>query len=222
MKKYRLIESDRGDDNQKPYQIQALKTFTTSNDTEVKEGDLGGFIGGEHNLSHEGNCWGANNAEVWDQACVSENGYIGGFSALCDNAKLYGNARVMRGCISGNVKIYDNVEVAVKGDIDGDVEIFGNAAVSGKDTWIQGAVKIFGNAQIGRNRIGKIWIFDNARIYGNAKIDANCHIDGNAEIWGDSIIQGDRISIEDNVKICGATISDHASLTGNARLIGIS
>lgn len=62
MKKYSLIESDRSNGKQKLYQIKALKTFTTSNGTKVKEGDLGGFISGEHNLSHEGNCWVANSA----------------------------------------------------------------------------------------------------------------------------------------------------------------
>ncbi|QLB18604.1 hypothetical protein [Mannheimia granulomatis] len=183
MKKYRLIESDKGNDEQKLYQIQALRDFTTSDGREVKVGDSGGFISGEHNLSHEGNCWVANNAEVWDQACVSENGYIGGYTVLIHNAKVYGSARVLRGCISGNVKIYDNAEVAVKGDIEDEVEIFGNAAVGGKDTCICGSVKIFGNPKIGGNYIGEIRISDNARIYGNAKIEANCHISGNVEIY---------------------------------------
>lgn len=53
MKKYCLIDSDCGNESQKLYQIQALKTFITSNGTAVKEGDLGGFVSGEHNLSHE-------------------------------------------------------------------------------------------------------------------------------------------------------------------------
>ncbi|HHW7519094.1 TPA: hypothetical protein ACU18R_002607 [Mannheimia haemolytica] len=182
MKKYSLIESDRSNEQQKLYQIKALKTFTTSNDTKVKEGDLGGFISGEHNLSHEGNCWVANNAEVWDQACVSENAYLGGFSSLSDQVQLYGNAKVIRGKISGNVKIYDNAKVAVKGSIKDEVEIFGNTVVGGKETWIYGSVKIFDNAQIGGNSFGKIRISGNAQIYGNARIEAKCDINGNVEI----------------------------------------
>lgn len=163
MKKYSLIESDRSNEKQKLYQIQALKTFTTSNGTKVKEGDFGGFISGEHNLSHEGNCWVANNAEVWDQPCVSENAYLGGFSSLSDQVQLYGNAKVIRGEISGNVKIYDNAKVAVKGGIKDEVEIFDNA-------------------QIGGNSFGSIRISDNVQIYGNAKIEATCDINGNVEI----------------------------------------
>ncbi|MDD0824424.1 hypothetical protein PTQ27_08110 [Mannheimia sp. AT1] len=220
MKKYCLIESERGDEDQKLYQIKALKTFTTSNGTEVKEGDLGGFISGEHNLSHEGNCWVANSAEVWDQACVSENGYIGGYTALLHNAKVYGNARVLRGCISNNVKIYDSAVVAVKNNIWDDVEIFGNATVSGKNTCICGSVKIFENARVGGNSIGEIWISDNAQIYGNSQIEANCHIKGEVEIWGNSVIRGSRIWIKDNVKICGAEISGSNDFFGNTRIIG--
>lgn len=220
MKKYSLIESDRSNEQQKLYQIKALKTFTTSNGTKVKEGDLGGFISGEHNLSHEGNCWVANNAEVWDQACVSENAYLGGFSSLSDQVQLYGNAKVIRGEISGNVKIYDNAKVSVKGSIEDEVEIFGNAAVGGKDTWICGSVKIFDNAQIGGNSFGKIRISDNAQIYDNARIEANCDINGNVAIWGDTVICGYDVSVKDNVKICGAEISGRNDFFGNARIIG--
>lgn len=220
MKKYCLIESERGDEEQKLYQIKALKTFTTSNGREVKEGDLGGFISGEHNLSHEGNCWVANSAEVWDQACVSENAYVGGISCLYDQAQLYGNARVTRGNIGDNVKIYGNAQVSVKGQISDHVEIFGNAVVCGKNTRICGSVKIFENARVGGNSMGEIWISDNAQIYGNAQIEANCHIKGEVEIWGNSVVRGSRIWIKDNVKICGAEISGRNDFFGNTRIIG--
>lgn len=220
MKKYCLIESERGDEDQKLYQIKALKTFTTSNGTEVKEGDLGGFISGEHNLSHEGNCWVANSAEVWDQACVSENGYLGGITRLYDQAQLYGNARVRRGNIGGNVKIYGNAEVSVKGYISDDVEIYENAVVASKDTDISDSVKIFGNAHIGGFYRGDIKISEQAKIYGNAQIGGTCHIKGNAEIWGDTVIAGSNVWIKDNVKICGAEISGRNNFFGNTRIIG--
>jgi len=58
--------------------IVALKSFGG----DVKEGDVGGFVASEANLSQEGNCW------VYDNAKVSENAVVSG------NAKVYGNARV--------------------------------------------------------------------------------------------------------------------------------
>ncbi len=48
------------------YRIRALKDFGS-----VKAGDLGGFVGSERNLSHEGTCWVADDAQVYDGAVVS-------------------------------------------------------------------------------------------------------------------------------------------------------
>lgn len=190
MKKYRLIESDRMHNVQKLYRIQALRDFTTVNDTEVKAGDLGGFVSGEHNLSHEGNCWVANSAEIRDNAFVSENAYVGGVSFLNNSVKVFGNALIIRGHFYNNVKIYDNAFVGIKGWIADDVEVFGNAAITGKDTTISGKVKIFDNAKIGGNCLGTINISDSVQIYGKSQISPNCDLGGNIHISGDAVIHG--------------------------------
>lgn len=214
MKKYRLIEGDKEYRGQKLYQIQALRDFTTSNNTEVKTGDLGGFVSGEHNLSHEGNCWVANSAEVRDKSCVSENGYVGGFSYLNGAVQVFGNARITRGDFYGEVKIYDNAKVSVKGTVCDEVEIFGNAEVGGKNTNIFDAVKIFENAVIGGSLICDIKIGDNVQIYGNAQIGTQCCLAGNAEITG-----GNRF--KNNVQIIGQNIiiSGSVSFSENAKII---
>jgi len=59
------------------YRIRATKDFSN-----VKKGNLGGFIEKVGNLSQEGNCW------VYDNACVFGNAYV------CHNAWVYGNARI--------------------------------------------------------------------------------------------------------------------------------
>ncbi len=220
MKKYRLIEGDKEYRGQKLYQIQALRDFTTSNNTEVKTGDLGGFVSGEHNLSHEGNCWVANSAEVRDKSCVSENGYVGGFSYLNGAVQVFGNARITRGDFYGEVKIYDNAKVSVKGTVCDEVEIFGNAEVGGKNTNIFDAVKIFENAVIGGSLICDIKIGDNVQIYGNAQIGTQCCLAGNAEIYGNTRIKGGNVDIQDNVKICGAEITGGNRFKNNVQIIG--
>jgi hypothetical protein len=53
------------------YQIQALKDFSN-----IKRGDLGGWIQSKKNLSQEGECWVFSNAHVYN------------------NAQVYGNAQV--------------------------------------------------------------------------------------------------------------------------------
>jgi hypothetical protein len=62
------------------YRIRALKDFS-----DVKAGDLGGFVESESNLSHNGDCWVYGNAKVYG------NGEVFG------NAKVYGNTELTSG-----------------------------------------------------------------------------------------------------------------------------
>ena len=72
MKKFELTsESIVNIFGKKLSRIKALIEFGN-----VKEGELGGFVEKEENLSHEGN------------ACVCEN------AKVCENADVYGNAKV--------------------------------------------------------------------------------------------------------------------------------
>ena len=84
-KKYLIMDDGR---------VLALRSFG-----HVQEGDIGGFVDGEHNLSHEGLCW------VGDDASVTEGaGVIG--DALCDGraivrhvAEVSGRAWVSDDCM---------------------------------------------------------------------------------------------------------------------------
>ena len=63
MKKYELIKSL---DTPGLCRVVALRDFGN-----VKKGDAGGLITGEHNLSHDGNAWVSDNAQVHGKAQVS-------------------------------------------------------------------------------------------------------------------------------------------------------
>jgi UDP-3-O-[3-hydroxymyristoyl] glucosamine N-acyltransferase len=78
-KKYELIASDF----KWLYRVKALKSFS-----DVKAGDIGGYVAGEHNLSHGGDCWVSNNARVYGNACVYDD------VRVSDNARVFGNAQV--------------------------------------------------------------------------------------------------------------------------------
>jgi hypothetical protein len=67
----------------KLYRIYAKKSFGN-----VKEGDKGGFIEKESNLSETGNAWVYGNAKVYGKAKVYDN------ACAFDNADISGNARV--------------------------------------------------------------------------------------------------------------------------------
>ena len=104
-KKYELLK--RGAVHSGLYQIRALRDFG-----DIKKGQLGGFVEGEHNLSHDGKCWIADDAIVSGQARVSENALIS------DSA-----------CIGGNVKIKGEARIAGWIELNGETEISGRMHV---------------------------------------------------------------------------------------------
>ena len=94
MKKYILIKSDR----QGLFRIKAVQSFGN-----VKEGEIGGYIEQESNLSHYGNAWVSGNARVYGDARVSGNAWVYGNAEVSGNAEVYGNARVYGDArVSGN------------------------------------------------------------------------------------------------------------------------
>ncbi len=89
-KKYRLLEDDTITVcGRVLHRIEALRDFVY-----VKKGDKGGYVESEDNLSHEGNCWVADNALVCTNARVSGNAYVFG------NACILGNAQISDGMIT--------------------------------------------------------------------------------------------------------------------------
>ena len=72
------------------YQIISLKDFSN-----VKKGELGGWITREENVSQYGNAWVSDNAQVSGNACVSDNARVSGNAQVSGNARVYGDARVV-------------------------------------------------------------------------------------------------------------------------------
>ena len=100
-KKYELLENDKIKHNGKIlYRIKALFTFLDINEIVIREGDLGGYIESERNLSQNGYCW------VYDNAKIYDNAEVYGNAIVSNNAEVHGNAKV-----SNNAEIYDNIEI---------------------------------------------------------------------------------------------------------------
>ena len=128
MKKFGLTTNSKMHLGKKLFQIKALISFGN-----VEEGDLGGFIEKEDNLSQSGNAWVYGNAEVSGNARVSGNAEVSG------NAWVYGNAWV-----SGNARVYGNAEVSGNAWVYGNARVSGNAEVSG-NAWVSGNARVSGN-----------------------------------------------------------------------------
>lgn len=117
------------------YRIKALKTFGN-----VQEGDLGGWVEKEENLSQKGECWIADeavvigNAKVMDDtivkchALVREEAVISDQAVIADNAAVYGNAHISgRSRILGSGTVYGDAMVTgvsvVRGHVTGDASV---------------------------------------------------------------------------------------------------
>lgn len=83
MKKYELTTECKEFLGRKLYRIKALTSFS-----DVEEGDLGGWIEKEENLSQKGNAWVYDNAMVYDNVRVYDNARIYGDSWVYGNAEI--------------------------------------------------------------------------------------------------------------------------------------
>ena len=111
MKKFGLTTNSKMHLGKKLFQIKALISFGN-----VEEGDLGGFIEKEDNLSQSGNAWVYGNAEVSGNAWVSGNARVSGnedyttikgFGRNCRNTTFFksedGDVKVVCGCFYGTL-----------------------------------------------------------------------------------------------------------------------
>ena len=106
MKKYELTTNTIVHNGRTLYQIKALMNFGI-----IREGDLGGYIESEKNLSQEGNAWVYDNAKVYDNAWV------------CGDAEVYGDAKVCGNAwVCDDAKVYNNAEVCGDAKVCGDYD----------------------------------------------------------------------------------------------------
>ena len=173
-KKYELIPSDK----EGLYRIKAMKDFSN-----VKKGDIGGYVQSENNLSHDGNCW------IYDNAVVCDNAIIQ------DNAKIYGKAEVWYDAvIQDNAKVFDNTQVY------GNARIYGNAFVC-DNAIIFGSARIYDEAIVRDNAR----VFDNAFVWGYAIIKDNAVIRGEVNVCDKAIVR-DNMVVNGRADICGDAI----------------
>lgn len=83
--KYELTDETNGSGLRR---IRALRDIPRCG---VKEGDLGGWVESEGNLTQEGDCW------------VSDDAQVFGNARVCDAAQVCGDARVFDAAVCGGV-----------------------------------------------------------------------------------------------------------------------
>jgi hypothetical protein len=125
------------------FRLKALKDFG-----DVKVGDLGGTVSGEHNLSQEGNCWIYPGAVVEGDARILDNAIVAKCAKVYDQAVISGNAIVDgQSVVAGDVMVYDNARITQQAKAFDQVQIFGNSSVFGS-VHLRGSVKVGGSSYI--------------------------------------------------------------------------
>ena len=148
------------------YRIKLLKQISN-----MPPGVLGGFIESEDNLSHEGNCWVAENAAVYDNSKVMDNAWVEG------SARIYGNSIICENCsIKGS-------PIIISSEIRGNSRVAGEAVINYSSLY--NCASVMGNAELSYVRVfGLSTIKDFATV-------TNTDIKGDACISGKVCIKND-------------------------------
>lgn len=118
--KYELLKNNFIEyKGRKLYRIRALKSFS-----DIKCGDIGGYVENEKNLSQNGNCWIYNNAKVYDDGRVFDNAIIKNDAEVFDNASVLDNAIIQDNAICfNNSVIYKNAVCGI------DTKVYGHGLI---------------------------------------------------------------------------------------------
>lgn len=146
--------------------------------TTVREGDLGGFVQSEGNLSQEGGCWIYENAACCEEAVVEKEARLFGYAVAKGSALITGDSRMFdktwaegNCCILGGY-IKDNAVIS------GDAAIRPNAG---------GKPQITGNSRVYGTVCGRYIINDTifpGEVYDNPTGEVFVLKDGMREVWG--------------------------------------
>ena len=139
MKKYELTTESKEYYGRKLFRIKALVSFGN-----VKEGELGGWIEKEQNLSHFGNAWVGDNAcvyenarvwqdaQVYDDAVVFGNVWISDKAQVCGHAMVHGDVWVCGSAFVYNARVCNNALVCGNAFVSNEAQVCGNARICGK------------------------------------------------------------------------------------------
>ena len=122
----------------------------------VRQGDLGGFVQSENNLSQEGACWLFQNAIAAEDAVVAENAQIRNLAVLRGNTMVVGNA-IIRDC-----SIVEDYAIFTTGVVEGNSRIAGNARII-RNEWTQATPRVADSLVYGK-------LSGNVRLYSGAQV----------------------------------------------------
>jgi len=160
-KKYKLTKEFVTYSGRVLSRIQALKDFSN-----VKKGDLGGYVETESNLSQDGDCW------LYD---FSKAYYL---AKVVDNAKLRNMANASGNAIvGGNCQLHNDSAVYGHTNTYGNVKLFGSSKIYGMAV-VSGSTQLYDNAEI----CGNAYVWENVTLDNSASISNKTYLAGNIHV----------------------------------------
>lgn len=166
--KYELVFSDsrtvrdplRGQDIT-VYRIRALRNVGLH----AIKGEMGGYVQTMDNLSHEGDCWLANDACAIGRSRIWGSAWVGGNAQLRDEAWAFEHAHIEGHCaLSGCSRVFGHARVSGLAAVSGNALVSGHAMICDQahiveQCWISGQARIGGDAWCAGSQIldGKEW-----------------------------------------------------------------
>ena len=144
--KYKLTDETIEFDGKTLHRIEATSDFG-----DVKEGDKGGFVESENNLSHSFTAW------------IYDNGKVMGSSRVFDYGQVRDNA-----IVKGDSFVYDSARLIGDAMIEDNVSLGGYAIVGGNSI-IKGRSIIYGNYPIINKKYENVLIDYNSAIVQSTK-----------------------------------------------------
>lgn len=169
---------------------------------DVFVGDEGGWIESSGNLTHTGDAWINDEAEVYGDAWVGGNALVHSNATVSGAAKIAGNAVVgghakvhgsssvgVGALVFGNAHIYECAQVAGRAVVSADVTICGMAYVTGEakvrdNALISGKARVLGRAEISRQAyIVRSSDYLHASVTASHQLDATLTMQNDGTSW---------------------------------------
>lgn len=211
--KYKILKNDHIDfqhpTTHKPvrlYRIVALKSFDTRAGR-VEEGSIGGYIGGEVNLSQNDFSWVFSLSKIFDDALLVD-------SVLVDNAAAYENAIIQDSILKG-YSVAKGKSTVVESVVGGNVTIDNGARI--RNCNAAGSVIVRGSADVldselsggvlieGAAHVIKCKLHDTTHVCGSVTKITNCHFSGHTFVK-DAIINNETWRHDADLQINQQTI----------------
>ncbi len=171
MPKYYLTNNVIEVDGRKLHQIEAARDIP---EIGVQEGNLGGFIESERNLSHKGTAW-VFAGNVYENASVGDGATVRG-----EGVRVHGNAKLSGGFTAyDEVHLYGNFQGTGCGKAAGRVDACDNTIIFGSG---------FATDSVIMRHFAKVGA--NARAAGTTILTGRAEFAGNFESFGGHYMQG--------------------------------